>query len=101
MIASLLIALSLVATTPVEASAGPGETCRVYQVRKAGTQGWAKWSGFGTYDKVEGRMRDTAARMFGSAYEFTGISTGCTYNNDLCDPNPCGHTVSMDFGTVR
>ncbi len=100
MITSLLF-LATLSSSPADAAAGPGETCRVYQVRKSGTSAWTKWSGFGTYDKVESRMRDTAAHMFGSAYEFTGISTGCMYSNDRCDPNPCGHIVNMDFGTVR
>ena len=100
MAAFLLVVLSIV-TTPVHASAGPGETCRIYQVRKSGSQEWVRWSGFGTYDKVEGRMRETAGRMFGPAYEFTGFSSGCTYRDDMCNPNPCGYTVAMDFGTVR
>lgn len=97
---TVLLALAL-SSLPAHADAGPGETCRVYQVRKAGTSSWVKWSAFGVCDKVEARMRETASRMYGSAYEFNGISTGCTYNNDRCDPNPCGHTIDMDFGTIR
>lgn len=96
-----LLVLTTLSFSPADAAPGPGETCRVYQVRKNPNEAWIKWSAFGTYDKVEARMRDSADRMFGPGYEFTGNASGCTYNNDRCDPNPCGQTVSMDFGTVR
>jgi hypothetical protein len=100
MITSLLV-LATLSSSPAEAEPGPGESCRVYQVRKNPNEPWTKWSGFGTYDKVEARMRETATHLYGPGFEFTGNASGCMYSNDRCQPNPCGQTVSMDFGTIR